>query len=446
MRTRTAARCSRRTASSSAIERLASARVAPLRVCLEAQLRSGIGGVEQFTIGLASGFSRLDDGDERYLFLTEEGHDDWLEPYVSGPASLLRAPKPGRLPPGAHPIRYPLGQLAMKLGYRRPAPTGPETPEQILTPLNQTAENADLDLIHFPAAVGFLTEIPSIFQPHDLQHLHMPEFFGEIEVNRREIRYRAYCDQAELVVVMTEWGRRDIVEKYDLPEEKVIVVNEASVLDRYPEPTSDDRARTAKELRLPDQFLFYPAQTWGHKNHRTLLEAVALIKRRDGIEIPLVCSGKQSHFFPKIAARVKELGLQRTKFVGFVSTLQLRCLYDMATALVFPSRFEGWGQPVTEAFAAGLPVVCSNATSLPDLAGDAALLFDPGDPEEMADQILLMWTDPELRAEFAERGSQRSELFSLEHGAKSFRAHYRRVAGRPLTAEDQEILDAVPVA
>lgn len=421
--------------------------MAPLKVCLEAQLRSGIGGVEQFTIGLASGFSGLD-GDEEYLFLTHEGHDDWLEPYVGGPARLLRSPKPGRMPPGAHPIRYPLGQLAMKLGYRpRNAPTGPETPEQVLSRSDGTAEGADVDLIHFPAAVGFLTEIPSIFQPHDLQHLHMPEFFGEIEVNRREIRYRTYCEQAELVVVMTEWGRRDIVEKYGLPEEKVIVVNEASVLDRYPEPTAEDRARTAKKLRLPDQFLFYPAQTWGHKNHLTLLEAMALIKRRDGIEIPLVCSGKQSHFFPKIAARVEELGLQRsTRFVGFVSTLQLRCLYDLATALVFPSRFEGWGQPVTEAFAAGLPVVCSNATSLPDMAGDAALLFDPDDPEEMADQMLRMWTDPELRAEFAERGRQRSVLFSLEHGAKTFRAHYRRVAGRPLTAEDQDLLDAVPVA
>jgi glycosyltransferase involved in cell wall biosynthesis len=114
--------------------------------------------------------------------------------------------------------------------------------------------------------------------------------------------------------------------------------------------------------------------------------------------------------------------------------------------MVFPSLFEGWGMPVTEAFASGLPVACSTATGLPDVVGDAGLLFDPERPEQIADQVLRLWSDAELRGELIERGRLRSELFSVDRSVRLFRAHYRRISGKRLSDEDRILLASEPLA
>ena len=310
-----------------------------------------------------------------------------------------------------------------------------------------TVERAGADLVHFPIQDAFLTELPSIYQPHDLQHLHHPEFFSAWERARRERIYRTHCERARMVVAMTSWGRRDLVESYGLPEEKVRVVPWGSVLWEYPKPSAADLERLRRALSLPDRFLLYPAQTWPHKNHERLLEALALIKRREGLAVPLVCPGKRSSHFERIERRMRELDLaDTTQFPGFVSPLELRGLYELATALVFPSRFEGWGLPVCEAFSAGLPVASSSAAGLPDLVGDAGLLFDPGDPEEIARCVLRLWRDPVLRQTLAERGSARGERFSFHHTARLFRAHYRRIGRADLSEEDRILLASPPPA
>ena len=157
---------------------------------------------------------------------------------------------------------------------------------------------------------------------------------------------------------------------------------------------------------------------------------------------PLVCSGHLNELYPKLERRAEELGLgDKVSFVGFVEPLQLRCLYELATGVIFPSRFEGWGMPVTEAFSLGVPVACSNVTSLPEVAGDAALLFDPNSAEEMADAAWSLWTDPELRARLIERG-RRARKLSFEQPTRTFRAHYRRIAGHPLSEEDRHLIAA----
>ena len=133
-------------------------------------------------------------------------------------------------------------------------------------------------------------------------------------------------------------------------------------------------------------------------------------------------------------------------FPGFVTPLELRALYELARLLVFPSRFEGWGLPIGEAFSAGLPVASSNATSLPDLVGDAGLLFDPDDTAQISDSMLRLWTDSELRADLAERGRRRAELLDFGHTAKLLRADYRRIGQRGLSEEDRALLASPPLA
>jgi glycosyltransferase involved in cell wall biosynthesis len=411
--------------------------VSSLKVCIDARLPGGLfGGVEQVVIGLAAGLSKLGDGDEEYLFLVHPDHDAWLEPYLSGPCRALhtRMDHPGQR--GPRRIRQALRERLPPDGLRR-----------AVIASDGTAERAGADVIHFAIQEAFTTEIPSLYQPHDLQHLHLPELFGRRFRRRREIVYRTHCERATLVGAMTSWGKRDLIRHYALSEEKVAVIPWGSILWEYPAPSEEEIARLRSTLEIDGPFLLYPAQTWAHKNHERLFEALALLRRRDRLEIPLVCPGKRNRHYRPLRHRARDLGIDDLlRFPGFVPPVELRAMYETARALVFPSLFEGWGLPVSEAFAAGLPVACSNVTSLPDLAGDAALLFDPREPEQIAERVLRLWTDETLREELAARGRERSEEFSFDHTARLLRAHYRRIAGAEPTEEDRMLLAAPALA
>jgi glycosyltransferase involved in cell wall biosynthesis len=408
--------------------------VSPLRVCIDARLRGGRwGGVEQVLIGIAAGLSALSDGDEEFLFLVNLGEEEWLRPYIEGPCRLLPTRR-GRPQRRARAIGRGLAERAPGIGTRFSVRQS-----------DGTVERAAVDLVHFPIQDAFVTDVPSIYQPHDLLHLHHPEFFSAWERERRERIYRTHCERARMVLAMTSWGKRDLMQHYGLPDEKVRVVPWGSVLWEYPEPSPSDLERQRRAL--PERFLLYPAQTWPHKNHEALLEALAVINRREGLAIPVVCPGNRNRHFERLERRMRELDLEGTmRFPGFLSPGDLRGLYELATALVFPSLFEGWGLPVCEAFSAGLPVASSSATSLPDLVGDAGLLFDPSDPTEIAECVLRLWRDPILRQTLAERGRRRGEQFSFDHTARLFRAHYRRLAERPLSDQDRTLLASPPLA
>ncbi len=410
--------------------------MSPLRVCIDARLGSGrFGGVEQVVIGIASGLSALTDREEEYFFLTHPEHEEWLLPYLGGPCSVLH-PRLGYPRRRARAIRKALVERIPVVGPRRAVRAS-----------DGTIERAGIDVIHFPFQDAFTTKVPSLYQPHDLQHLHMPEFFSRWQYERRETIYRTHCERAEAVVTMTSWGRRDFIDNYGLDPGKVWVAPGASVLSAYPEPTRDELDEMRSRLSLPERFLLYPAQPWPHKNHERLLEALALVRERSGRSVPLVCPGAPAGDFARVRARAAELELSGTTiFPGFVSPRELRGLYELATALVFPSRFEGWGLPVCEAFSAGLPVASSSATGLPDLVGDAGLIFDPESTDRIADAVLRLWNDERLRRTLAERGRERDERFSWDHTAHLFRAHYRRIGGQDLAEEDRILLAAPPPA
>ncbi|HEX3561212.1 MAG TPA: glycosyltransferase family 1 protein [Solirubrobacterales bacterium] len=407
-----------------------------LRVCIDARLGEGrFGGVEQVVIGIAAGLSKLTDGDEEFLFLSYPEHDEWLRPYLGGACRIVH-PRRGYLSRRARAVSRGLMERLPGVGL-----------SFAVRPSDGTVERARVDVVHFPFQDAFTTDIPSIYQPHDLQHLHLPELFSPWVRARRERVYRTHSNRAAMVVAMTSWGKRDFIANYDLAPEKVTVVPGGSVLREYPPPTDRDIGELRSRLSLPESFLLYPAQTWPHKNHLRLLEALASIRDEHGVSIPLVCPGKQTDHYRQIQEEIGSLGLEPlTRFPGFVSPLELRALYELATGLVFPSLFEGWGLPVCEAFDAGLPVASSTATGLPDVVGDAGLMFDPDDTQGMAAEVLRLWQDGGLRASLRERGRERAALFSFDRTARLFRAHYRRIGQRPLSEEDRILLAAPPPA
>src|SRR5258708_302885 len=207
-----------------------------LKVCIHARLSEGkAGGVQQIVIGLANGFSQLTDGEEEYHFFSYPDSCQRLLPHLKGPCKPLYGAPLGAttrslksrakdLMPGWL-YRGILHSPVMNLLPLRPEPS------------DGTAEKAGMQIIHFPFQTAFITGLPSLYQPHDLQHLHYPEYFSAQEIRNRNRLYQAFCRQASLVVLMSLWGKRDLMEKFKEPSSKVAVVPGGAVLRAYPDPS-----------------------------------------------------------------------------------------------------------------------------------------------------------------------------------------------------------------
>jgi glycosyltransferase involved in cell wall biosynthesis len=218
------------------------------------------------------------------------------------------------------------------------------------------------------------------------------------------------------------------------------VIHAGSPTEAYGPVSEETIAEVRARLRLPREFMLYPALTYEHKNHVRLLEAVALL-RDCGTTVNLVCTGTRALFWPTIRRRVRELRLgDHVRFAGFVSTLDLTALYRTCQFVIFPSLFEGAGLPLLEAFREGVPIACSDIPALREYGGDAALFFDPTDVESMAQAIGRMSSDPGLGFCLRSRGADQIRRFNWERAAMMNRAVYRMVAGRSLSSDDRRLL------
>lgn len=305
-------------------------------------------------------------------------------------------------------------------------------------------EQLQLDLIHFTTQRGFFTDLPTIYHPWDLQHIHLPLFFTAYERKQRDSIYQALCQRSTMVAAASSWIKNDLILQYQISEEKIWVVPMASVLADYP-PLDADELMLFKR-RLPARFAYYPAQTWEHKNHLRLLDAMALLRDQYNTIIPLVLSGGFNAYGQIVLQHVKKLNLEeQVTVLGYVSAAHVQVLYELCDMLVFPSQFEGWGLPITEAMAAGVPIACSNATHLPKLVGDAGIVFDPLDTNEIARAIHRIWTDENVKQRLITCGLKRSQLFSWANTARLFHLHYQRILGNSLTEDDLALLNQNPV-
>ena len=393
-----------------------------LRVVIDARLSSGrSGGIEQIVIGLASGLAEVAEAGDEYVFVVSD--DSWLRPYLRGPMRIVHIP-PGRGVKVRDMARRVPGLTRVWRAWR-----SRRVPGNVALPASPgIAESIGADVVHFPTSIGYDTSIPFIFHPWDLQHVHYPEFFTRAEWVTRDHMYRELCARAEVVSVATQWVKDDVVKQFGIDPAKIEVVPVAPVVTAYPKPSADDLATVRRDRALPERFAYFPAHTWPHKNHLGVIRAVALLRDR-GTDMHVVFSGGETEFAPRLHAEVKRLGVGNlVRFLGFVSPLEVQCLYRLATFLVFPSRFEGWGMPVPEAFHSGLPVASSNAPSVAEVTGDAALLFDPDDVESIADAMLRLQSDETLREELIRRGREVDQRLSWVATAGRFRELYLRIA------------------
>jgi glycosyltransferase involved in cell wall biosynthesis len=285
--------------------------------------------------------------------------------------------------------------------------------------------------------------VPTVYNPHDLQHLHYPEFFVPEEIQRREIIYPAACRAAYSVVVASQFVKQDVIQRYGISADKIQVIPWSPPETALNEFTEKDVSSLFEKHECPPRpYILYPAMTWEHKNHLRLLEAVALLRERDGFKVNVICTGHKNSFYPRIEQRLRELKLEaQIKFTGVVEYKELSILYRRAQFVIIPTLFEAASGPLFEAWQHGVAVACSSVTSLPEQAAGAALFFNPFSVEEIATVIKTMASDEKLRAQLRSRGFARLQNFDTERTAKAYRAVYRRAAGIVLSDEDRHLLN-----
>ncbi len=257
--------------------------------------------------------------------------------------------------------------------------------------LKLRARQVDLVLCPFMYALPQDPDLPTIVTIPDLQHEHLPELFNPFELGSRLLGYRRSIEHSVRVLAISEAVRTDILDTYpEVPPAKVVAtplgINEDCAAISTAEATHLGRA-TAVRHRLTKPFLFYPANSWPHKNHLGLLEGFRLALDQ-GLDIELVLTGSTKDFESRIGSAIASHQLEgRVRHLGYVSRNEILGLYRRSLGLILPSRFEGFGLPVLEAMALGTRVACSDIPALREVGGDAVQYFDPDSPADIATAI-----------------------------------------------------------
>jgi glycosyltransferase involved in cell wall biosynthesis len=322
----------------------------------------------------------------------------------------------------------------------RELPAGRPSPGWLARRLLQRLAGKDLlapavnrlrpDVVHHPFTTINTRGLraPAVLTFHDMQHEFLPELFGTAELEARRRAYGPSARAAARVIAISHHVKATLVARYGLDPGKIDVVHQAHGAAFRPQgPDAVREARRRHGLARP--FLYYPAASWPHKNHVRLLQALRLLLDRGLFDGELVLSGIARGAQDRIEAEIDRLGLAgRVRFLGWLRAEDLPALYAAAELLVFPSLFEGFGIPVLEAMAVGCPVACSDATSLPEIAGDAALTFDARLPEAIAARVAEVLGSRDLRRRLAAAGLARAAEFRWDRAARETIAVYRRAA------------------
>jgi glycosyltransferase involved in cell wall biosynthesis len=344
-------------------------------------LQAHIGGLKQYFITLFDELLEHDADNEYVLF--------WFEPNASSLAELCteRWKSSAILLRRQSDVRAHLGKLDLYF-----CPFGNLTPRPL--------------------------PLPTVVTLADVQEQYFPEFFPLDAHYARALHFAGSTRMADRVITLSAFSQQSIARHYRLPASKVLVAYLSADRRYY----QTQQVARAPDQALPEHFIFYPANFWRHKNHDRLLQALCILRDRHGLRVDLVCTGfEQPNGYP-LAAKLGEYGLQsQVRLLGYCTVEAMAFLYARARLLAFPSLFEGFGIPLVEAMAAGCPVAAANATSIPEVVADAAILFDPQAPDAIAAAIARVWEDQALREELAARGRARAEAFSAARTALAHR-------------------------
>lgn len=294
--------------------------------------------------------------------------------------------------------------------------------------LRDLVDNEGIDVIHTPLQyhLNFTTRVPMINTLHDLQHFHYPEFFTEEQHKSRDTFYKRSSEFSERIIVSFSHVMEDIVRFYDILPKKIDICTVGVDPPRHLDASRIPAIR--KKYNIPEHYLFYSANTWRHKNHIGLVKALKILHDKYGKKTGLVCTGRKfNDFFLEIQKEVEKQGLGTyVNFTGYIPEDDLLLIMRNASLVVIPTLYEAGSYPLYEAIIYGVPVICSNVTSLPDTIGDERFLFDPRDVNMIAEKASLLLEDRKLREENIENSRRRVGEMGWEKRVGAFVRSYEK--------------------
>lgn len=303
----------------------------------------------------------------------------------------------------------------------------------IFNPIINKINTSKCDIVIYPSqdAVSYQTKKKSLSTIHDLMHRYESHFeeYQNGEYERREKHYSMMCKYADGILVDSEIGKQHVVESYSTDSSKVFVLPFVPPLYLLDAKEVDVKAK----YNLPDNYLFYPAQFWEHKNHINLLKAIKILKEKN-IEVNLVLVGSKKNNYEKVMHLIKVLALQNNIFVlGYVSNDDMASLYKNAIATTFVSLIGPTNIPPMEALTLGSPLICSNAYGMPEQVRDGALLINPKSPEDIAKKIEKLISNKDLQEDLKNKGKQ----IILAYGQNAFKSHLESIISTLTTLKNE---------
>jgi glycosyltransferase involved in cell wall biosynthesis len=295
------------------------------------------------------------------------------------------------------------------------------------------------DLVHIPLnRVPLFMIRPYVVTIHDMANLLFEETASKARMELRRYRFRRGLVRANRIIAVSDSTKRDVEAMMGVPSDRICRVYNA------PDPGFFTRASTAggqqkrilERYQIDYPFLLYAGNIRRHKNIPRLIEAFAVVREElkshpTYKDLRLIIIGDTISQYPAVRQAVIRSRVESVvRFLGFVPFDTLRCFYESAAAFVFPSRYEGFGLPPLEAMACGTPVVASNASSLPEVVGDAAIQINPENVFDIARGVKEILLDEELRATLVRRGREQAARFSWNWTARQVLEIYREAAGR----------------
>ena len=287
-----------------------------------------------------------------------------------------------------------------------------------------------LDLYHGPNfKMRTRGQYGGIVTIHDLWLDRHPEFSPKLFGQRASFRRtKRAALSSRRVITVSEHSARDIELLYGMPRERIEVIYNGVSEEFCPVGDEYRLADLRAQFKIPtDRYILFVGGADPRKNHQTLLRTYARVYEMFP-DHSLVLVGDVTHRFGDMRQTARTFGVEaRTVCTGRLAARDMRALYALAEVFVFPSLYEGFGMPVLEAMACGTPVITSNTTSLPEVAGDAALLVKPDDVEGLADAMISVIEEPDLRRRLQTKGLERVRQFTWEAAARHTLALYRQL-------------------
>lgn len=290
--------------------------------------------------------------------------------------------------------------------------------EQIALPFQAAKHRIDI-LLSAGMTAPFFSPVPSVVVIYDLQHINQPENFNRWYLLFLKSIIYLSAKRSAGVITLSRKSKEDIERYYNIRPGNIGVTYMASDSEAFYKRGAAEVASVRKKYGLPESFILYIASSLPHKNYIRLLAAFKSVRGTlRGTKLVLI--GARDYGHDAIAAKISELGLtDDVIFLGWLPFEDIPLIYSASELFVFPSLHEGFGIPVVEAFACGVPVVCSKIEPLAEVAGGAAYLVDPLSPDDMAGGMLKVIMDGPLRERLIRDGLKRAAHFSWEKTASA---------------------------